>query len=114
MTELSPQQLAFSEDFASELSGIDGDEVLEAKSHLAKALVLNGASIPDSAARAIEYLYWSLGPVRAGRIVKRQLALRIRQNTGFADYIVNAIKALATIENKEASLFGSMGKGGDK
>lgn len=108
------QQEAFFASVADDVGETGVGEAIDAKDTLAKALVLNGAPIPDAAARVVEYLHWSLGPARASRIVKRQLALRLRQNVGFSGRLVDAIKALATIENREASLFGAMGKGGDK
>lgn len=111
MSEAEPfDRAAFAAQVAVQSSVDEGYE-LDAKGQLAKALVLAGGAISDDAARCIEYLFWALGPELALPIVQRQLEIKMRQNTGFARYIVDGIKALATMENREASLFGVMGKG---
>jgi len=86
------------------------DFLMDAKAQLAKALVENASALSDEYVKIEAYLYWAWGDELAGPFLQRMLANRLRMNTGVARHFVDAIRALATIDNLDAKLFGAFGK----
>lgn len=86
------------------------DFAMDAKAQLAKALVDNAAALSDDYVKIEAYLYWAWGDVLAAPFLQRMLSNRLRMNSGVAKHFVDAIRALASIDNMDAKLFGAFGK----
>jgi hypothetical protein len=86
------------------------DFAMDAKAQLAKALVENAAALSDDYVKIEAYLYWAWGDELAAPFLQRMLDNRLRMNQGVAKHFVDAIRALASIDNMDAKLFGAFGK----
>lgn len=91
-------------------AGASDDYLMDAKAQLAKALVENAAALSDDYVKIEAYLYWAWGDELAAPFLQRMLSNRLRMNQGVAKHFVDAIRALASIDNMDAKLFGAFGK----